>query len=412
MLPIVKFNTVEWVGQQGINAPNSKMQGIKLANSLGALIYSNEMSNTPVGFYAFGNSHASRVYCNTMNKNRNGFLMNHADISDQGSPAGPNSPGLDAHNKWYNTFSDRIAGSMQVLNNYYHDSSVELFSILPSSIYIGNWHDETLINGLNPCLTSKDTMFMVETLIEKRHREWYDIASGNLQYDSLNYQNQHFVLQACYAFFKEDSSYLHLNVPEDSIYQQFISFHDNNQTQTKRLYDTQVAMVEQNYYNAFNFCSLLNNACILYNGNREVQELRIDRRMNDSILSSADTLFLKDIACLDPVYYGSAVYQAMAMIDWYGDCAYAEKSSAVEPEIIETLERKINLSPNPSEGPVYLQSKEEMKKIVVHALHGQELFTFNNLETNLFELNLPNGLYFIDVVLQSGNHETLQVIIL
>ena|GEM_PF-4989939 len=53
-----------------------------------------------------------------------------------------------------------------------------------------------------------------------------------------------------------------------------------------------------------------------------------------------------------------------------------------------------------------------MKKNVVHLPHGQELFTFNNLETNLFELNLPNGLYFIDVVLQSGNHETLQVIIL
>ena len=27
-------------------------------------------------------------------------------------------------------------------------------------------------------------------------------------------------------------------------------------------------------------------------------------------------------------------------------------------------------------------------------------------------LNLPKGLYFIDVLLQSGNHETLQVIIL
>jgi hypothetical protein len=414
MLPVVKFNTVEWVGQQGINAPNSKMQGIKLANSPAAYVYSNEMSNTPVGFYAFGNSHGSRVYCNTMNKNRNGFLMYHADISDQGSPAGPNTLGLDAHNKWYYTFSDRTAGSMSQINLYYHSNSNELFSKLNNLTPINAWQDLLINNSssFNVCLTSKDTMLITETLVEKRHREWYDIASGNLQYDSLNYQNQHFVLQACYAFFKEDSSYLHLNVPEDSIYQQFISFHDNNQTQTKRLYDTQVAMVEQNYYNAFNFCSSLNNTCILYNGNREVQELRIDRRMNDSILSSADTLFLKDIACLDPVYYGSAVYQAMAMIDWYGDCAYAEKSSALEPEIIETLERKISLTPNPSEGPVHLLSTEEMKKIVVHSLHGQELFTFNNLETNQFELNLPKGLYFIDVVLKSGNHETFQVIIL
>jgi hypothetical protein len=399
----------------GIGVINNNLQGIRLELSPASEVWENRMYNTAVGFYAFGSSLGSRVDCNQMHYTRNGFYLQLADLSDQGAPAvTPYPNGYDAHNQWYNTFSSRTDGTMPngVIRKYFHGGNPALFST-PNNPIIPQWVDILLLtqNPETTCIQAKNPLVNIETPVSKRERELLPIAQNNIQYDTLDYQQKHFLNLAAFSRLESDSSLLIMNIPEDSIFVYYVEQNINLNSQSKIINDAQKSMATFNFLVSQNACSQISTNCTLYNTNKMVQELWIQRKMDDTEFTSADTLFLMNIACLDPLEFGSGVYQARAMIDWDGLCNCQSKSVNLGNSEHNKIAQFSKVYPNPSDGKFQLEADSPIKKVILFDLNGIELRNFTNIISSEIETKLSTGVYLVQIILENGITETHKIYI-
>jgi len=170
-------------------------------------------------------------------------------------------------------------------------------------------------------------------------------------------------------------------------------------------------VVQQDYELAMLKNSLLPNEYPVYYTNKQVQELWLQRKLDSIDLSGMDTSYLMDIACLDPIVFGSGVYQARAILDWDGECEYTGKSTTSVTTNFENQDNQIQLYPNPSNGIVYIDGFEKLDKVLVHNLNGVVLRTFT--KDSQFEINLKEspGLYIFSLYLLDGTIEKHKIFI-
>jgi hypothetical protein len=370
------------------------------------------MYNTAVGFYAYGSSLGSRVECNQMYFTRNGFYLQQADLSNQGAPAGALYPnGYDAHNQWYNTFGARTAGT-SYLTYYYRGFNSELNSS-PSNALNGIWYDVQILSA-NPnttCIQAKNPLVNIETPVKKRERELLPIAQNNIQYDTLDYQQKHYLNLAAFSRLESDSTLLIMNIPDDSIFVNYVEQNVNLNSQSKIINDAQKSMATFDFLVSQNACNQISTNCTLYNTNKMVQELWIQRKMDDTEFTSSDTLFLMSIACLDPLEFGSGVYQARAMIDWDGLCNYQSKSVNQGNSEDNKIAQFSKVFPNPSDGKFQLEADSPIKKVIVVDPNGIELRNFTNNIGSEIDTKLSTGVYLVQIILENGITETHKIYI-
>jgi hypothetical protein len=170
-------------------------------------------------------------------------------------------------------------------------------------------------------------------------------------------------------------------------------------------------MAEDDFAAAQNSCNLISTTCNQYNTNKIVQELWIQRKWNDTDLSSADTLFLMDIACLDPLEFGSGVYQARAMIDWDGFCSYQNKSLETESNENGKISLLSKIYPNPSEGKIQLETDLPIESVIIFDLKGAEMRNFTINENSEIDAQLSTGVYLLQIILEGGIVETHKIYI-
>lgn len=408
----IKRNNVTRNMGQGNGVINNNLQAIRLELSPGSEVWENRMYNTAVGFYAYGSSLGSRVDCNQMHFTRNGFYLEQADLSTQGAPAvNPYPNGYDAHNQWYNPFGARTDGTSS-LTYYYHGVNSELNST-PSTFLSLYWFD-TQINSSNPytsCIQSKNPPVSLETPSTKRTREILPIAQNNVQYDTLDYQQKHYLKLAAFSRLESDSALLMMNIPEDSIYMNYVQQNIDLNSQSKIIYDAQKAMAMHDLTSAQNACNQIATDCIQYNTNKTVQELWIQRTAENLEFSSEDTLFLMNIACLDPLVFGSGVYQARAMIDWDGFCNNQNRSANQGDQEEDNTSLFSKIYPNPSEGKIRLDADLPIEKVIILDLNGAELCNFTMNENAEIDTNLSTGVYLMKIKLGNGVTEIHRVYI-
>lgn len=170
-------------------------------------------------------------------------------------------------------------------------------------------------------------------------------------------------------------------------------------------------VVQQDYELAMLKNSLLPNEYPVYYTNKQVQELWLQRKLDSIDLSGMDTSFLMDIACLDPLVFGSGVYQARAILDWNGECEFIGKSSTNIPSDDDRIKNQIQLYPNPTSGTIHIEGSDKLDKVIVSTLNGVVLRTFT--KDSLFEIKLeePQGLYIFSLYLTDGTIENHKIII-
>jgi hypothetical protein len=392
---------------------NKFLQGIRVENSPNIKIWENQMINVPVGFYALGNSYGSRIQCNLMDLTRNGFYLEGATLSDQGAQAILNgSPGFEPYNRWYNTLEEHTKGTC-TMTTYYHSYP----SYLSSSPFLATdnnsqWQD-SVINSINPknsCSQAKDTIPFY-TPEQIRQRELEDIVTNSINYDSLDYEQKHYLNIACYSRLKSDSTLVYMNEWEDSLYVNYIVEQEELNNPNKILFDCQKAMVDQDYELAMLKNSLLPNEYPVYYTNKQVQELWLQRKLDSIDLSGMDTSFLMDIACLDPIVFGSGVYQARAILDWDGECEYSGKSTTSVNTNFENQDNQIQLYPNPSSGIVNIEGVEKLDKLVISNINGVVLHNITGESQFEINLNESPGLYIFTLYLNDGTVENHKIII-
>lgn len=392
---------------------NDNLQGIRLELSPASEVWFNIMTRTAVGFYAKGSSLGSRVDCNQMHYTRNGFYMDWSDLSDQGAPVSlTNLNGYDARNAWYYTFSDRTAGNMSVVNRYYHGTNTDYYSN-PITILTSQWVDIPLLSATpyHTCYLAINPPLVIDS-VKKRTRELLPIAQNSIQYGNLDEKMKHYLKLNAYSRLDNENSLLVMNVPEDTVYLDFMNENNSLNSQTKVLYDIQKTMSQEDYSVALTKLNELDVNSDQYGLNKIVQQIWIESKMNDLELNNSDIAILTDFACLDPIEFGSGVYQARAIIDWDGFCLNQDKSVTIDESVDHDDTPISNIYPNPAKGLISIQSSEIIENAVVLDLKGAELKN-NRMNASSFELDLQlsTGVYILKLIYNNGNVETHKLFI-
>jgi len=408
---LIRTNTITRNNGSALDATNTQIQGIRLEICPSSEVWKNTMTRTAVGFYALGSNIGSKVECNLMQLNRNGFFMESADISNQG-----NASGFSAHNKWTANFLNNTSGTTINHNPnplYYYHAPGAAFGSNPTPVIAGspyNWFDITL-NGATTttCGNSlNETPITLTTPAQDRSREMGAVVNGGVIYDSLDVEMKHYLHQSVLSRLKQNPALQNLNQPDDASYQYYVL--SMEQSPTGKLLKTQTAIANEQNDSAQVYINSLDISDPKIALTQTVETIWNSAKLNETIISTSDSLILFDIACSDPLINGSAVYQARAILDWDGTCAQMMQRSSIA--VVETEQTRTNIIvyPNPSKGEFSINASSDMEKIEIIDLKGAILSTFS-LDANNYEVKtqLKAGIYVLRVSLNNGTIETHKI---
>jgi hypothetical protein len=128
-------------------------------------------------------------------------------------------------------------------------------------------------------------------------------------------------------------------------------------------------------------------------------------------MSSTLALILMNIACMDPIIHGSAVYQARAILDVDGGCSGNRSMSYTDTDgSQEQSENVINVKavPNPNNGSFILETDEKLTLVQVYSLMGQLMYS---QKTELQEITAPlkTGVYFVHILTEKGDSKVIKI---
>ncbi len=414
-------NTVDRNLGTGNGVANDNLQAIRLEVSPSSYVWKNTMNKTAVGFYALGSSLGSRVECNAMNFNRNGFWMQAADISDQGAaPAGPN-PGISAHNVWTGSFSGNNTDGTTINHDliplkYNHSSGIPYnsFPTIPITQNPNFWLDlqyapSSMNNTCGQALSPQPIILLSQSQL--RTRELSSIISNGTLYDSLDFDMKHYLNHAAFSRLKNNPSLMNLNNPDDYLYQNYILNMDT--TEIAASLEIQEKMMLDEFDSVSIKLLQFNSNDIRMQLIKQVESIWNNSQMFNSSISTTDSLVLYDIACLDPLTNGSAVYQARAILDWDGFCSQnINKSAQVFSDENYIKQNNSTVFPNPSNGAFSIESSEMMQFIIIYDLKGVKLEEYS-VENRAFEmtLNIKSGIYIVKVEFNNGQTELHRIIV-
>ncbi len=408
----IRNNTITRNNGFATGVTNDQLQGIRLEICPASEVWKNTMTRTSVGFYALGSSIGSKVECNLMHLNRNGFWMQSADISTQGSASG-----LSAQNKWTanvlnNTDGTTINHGATTPLYYFHQSGATFGSnptiqILSPPYY---WTDVILSGATtNTCGSAVNLEpITLTTTAQDRTKEMSAVVNGGVIYDSLDVEMKHYLHQSVLSRLKQNPTLQTLNTPDDATYQFYVL--SMEQSQTTGLLKAQEAMATEQHDSAMVYINALDVSDPKIALNQTVEAIWNTAKLNDVVISTADSLVLFDIACSDPLINGSAVYQARAMLDWDGTCAQMMQRTTTTTLETEQTTPSLVVYPNPSNGLFSITASSVIETVEIIDLKGAILSTFKvDAENYDVKTQLIAGIYVLRVRLLNGNVETHKI---
>lgn len=405
---------------------NSKLQGLRVEMCAINQIFRNTFTKTPVGYYVKGNNIASKVECNHFNYNRNGLLLESADISNQGLPVGSSgfANGYSAHNDWLTDFnlSARSDGTTMGHSSanplkYYHQN-VGIYNSNPTVLLDepGFWNDIPLITSIgqtprNSCPASNLAPIVTGTPELERQKQLETTVNGLVIYDSLDAQMKHYMNLSGLNKLLTNPSLLSINPATDAIYQDYVASMLSSVTKTLLDIDKYIGDFDNGL--ATSLINSLDGSNVMLNANKTVQTIWNNSMISGIIISPSDSTILHSIACSDPLIYGTGVYQARAILDWTGECgSYGYRNSNVNHGITEDIVRNVQIYPNPSNGKFEIKTNAIISNVVIIDIKGmivyQQLINFDTIDcSNL----LTSGIYIVQIQLQDGTLEKHKIVI-
>jgi hypothetical protein len=421
----ISSNTVTWSSGVGNNVSNNNLQGIRIENSPASRVWTNFMTNTAVGFYARGSSIGSKVECNVMNNTNNGFFMELADISTQGLPVGNPSAlnGYSAHNVWNNTFSARTDGT--TINHgtnylYYYHANNTIYNSAPTFQIFDNpynWKNITLLGSgsqapRNGCASSIQSLIglPIAEQIEKRTFEMIEVVKDSLFYDTLANSMKHFLNQDVFNRLRLNTNLLELNSVDDYLYQNYLDSMLN--TEYYKIIKSQEAIATKDFDSSAILISDIDDSDYFNDLIKKVQTIWNNSLVDEIPIASSDSMYLFEVACLDPLKHGAGVYIARSILDYDGWCYLNEANlKSMQFDTYQQIEEQIfTVAPNPSNGQFEVSSTLEMEKVELIDLTGKIIKSIN-LRTykQLLDFNLQRGIYILQIQFNNGTSKTAKI---
>lgn len=415
----ISSNTVTWSSGVGNNVSNNNLQGIRIENSPASKVKFNVMSNTAVGLYARGSSMGSKVECNTMNFTNNGFYMDYADISNQGYGLNQGSfpGGESAQNVWNNTFSARTDGTTinhSIVPLKYNHSLGLQFNSFPSVIIDGqpnNWDDVPLTSPRSACVSSLLTAIGLQAeRVEQRKFEMLGVVKDSLFEDTIAPAMKHFLNQSVLNRLKLQPDLLSLSSIDDYIYQNYL---DSMQSSAfYKIIRSQQVIANKEFDSSSILINSIDGSDYFNDLIKKVQTVWNNSLVVEIPISSADSSYLYEVACLDPLKHGAGVYIARSILDYDGWCYLNDNGlKSMQIEADEQSDAQIfTVAPNPSDGNFQVSSTLEMQEIKLIDLSGKLIETLNmNTNNQTLRYNVHSGLYILLIQFSDGSSKTEKI---
>ena len=399
--------------------------GIKVAQTPGANIHDNSITNMKKGVSSYGNLLNTQFYCNALEYVNTGFYFADDDgltvattLSDQNHGAGLGVL-YASDNTWGNVVDDenyRIEGDVDEIDVkwYYRDKiNEDRFRPQPDGTNFNSNVIPTIVD--DPYYPECEDIEIDYGLL-KREKLLSRVVNEETNYINLAEEMERRDNQFVYNHLADNPDWLTLG-EDDAIYQ---SYFDVMQISNIGISREVSSLMDQELWEQALVLNdqIVGNQLADYN-EKMVNELYMTKYQYDSIpLSYGDSMLLTDIALLTPYIGGEAVYSARIMMNLeisdYSGIEYRTDGSNIE--MIENP--NFIIYPNPASDILTIKYaeydlKEVNCKLIIKDVSNRVIFSreLSNLKENIDVSSWKQGVYFY-CILGANNSEQGKFIII
>ncbi|MEO6239811.1 MAG: T9SS type A sorting domain-containing protein [Bacteroidia bacterium] len=403
----VSSNTIEKVGGIASAASSSFWIGIRMDNSPAIMVDKNTIKNTGSGIYCYQSSPSSSLACNTFDVCYYGVKFFAANVGDQlGST-------LANQNKWLvPPPSFLLTGALVTSTKWYYNLTYTGTNPTPQNAAMLT----TLLTGSTDICPYVPSIAPTPSLAN-RQLLFQKIAYDSLQFTVDTVENRYACRLYAYRQFRNDSTWLNLSDPSDTIYQAFYDSIYNTDVET-------MAQVEDYIYagDIVNGVSL-NNSIITGTeliANRQVANDIYLNTVSEGIFeySPTDSATLYAIAIKNPLLGGDGVYRARVMLDMlvFDTNGVGMRTRPVDQALSYPVGK---VYPNPNTGTMqldYTLLEKETGELVLYDLSGKKIRTYTLSEGHntllINEGGLAEGVYMYTILINGEIKLTDKVVII
>ncbi|MBL7928721.1 MAG: T9SS type A sorting domain-containing protein, partial [Bacteroidia bacterium] len=290
-------------------SPGFSVEGITLNECADGYINHNTITGMNTPMHIINTCTGTELHCNTFDNTSlagDGVKLSAAVLPDQGVdlPGTANEETWD--NKWFGYTSNNYGVTCQPAQQFtwYYDPSLTEYFPNPQSFLV----QADDLPGANSDLCQ----IQLNDGGEDRDNRYGAIVGDSADYidytSELSYKDR----ENLFLAMKINSSLLVANTPNDAAFQQFYS--DVTESNIGMFESIDSLMAAGNLIDAAIINSLLNDTNFIEYNRKSVNEILMQKILQDSALSNADTLILENIAYQNPITGGSAVFQARAIL--------------------------------------------------------------------------------------------------
>lgn len=406
-------NLVQKSGADPTVAMLKNLRGISIENSPATIVTDNIFRRLGSGIFGYETSTASTLACNTMFRCYNGVFftggpatLGNCDIGDQiFDPLGtPSATG----NVWTGNIGvDDIDGSVFPGIDWRWDVSQ------PNNGAFNVVCNATTQTSYNAC----NTFFFLAPAPITRDQE-VGAALRTAADPNTGLEQQYQLRRYAHRRLTQTPSWLYLNTPDDTTYQNFYA--GFNPTNIGTLRQIETAADTGNFQFVSSTCSTLSCSNILEHNLKSVYSIyAVTWMIGIPEFNPADSATLLNIALQNPTAGGTAVYNARVMldlpVDYYGT---STQRIGQEQESNSTISNELNIYPNPASESVNLEygiDEGQNAQVEIFDLTGKLVLT-NNLapQQEVYSIEtdeLEAGVYMLRVIVNGEATESKRLVI-
>jgi PKD repeat protein len=405
-------NQVSRVG--GLPASENQLTGIWVESSMMAYVHENTVEGWGKGIHVQDNNLNSRLYCNTLRKNWNGFYFTNAVIGDQGEDPALNPPsGLASDNRWIaNQGADRMDGNLLAVSTWYYRPGGLYFPQI--SVGLGGLVNLFPLNNqaISECGAGAGPGGGIRTPGAAIRRHYFqDVASGNSLFSQYATEHQFWAESHSHRIFNLENAWLNVDPVDDTLYQLFYSLQHSGNKGAMVMAEQAFAQNDTTNMNAQ--CSSIVPACNQESLLLQVYQMASQKYLTDSVwFSTADSLWLYNLACSEPLIDGAAVFAARSLLGLPIGCLnenlYRSPFESIQED---SMDNRLLVYPNPTKGVFSVKDVQPLGSIILYDATGRMVLKQESIKSETFDLeisNLQNGMYLLEVI-SGENRQILQV---
>jgi hypothetical protein len=391
-------------------APNLQMlqqlRGISVENSPGSLVINNYFEKCGSGVFAIDFCFGSTIACDTFTRCYNGVLFAINSITGQPCFIGdqvfdPNGVAAQTGCVWNATLQQNngdVAGAVLSPIFWRHGG-------VPPNIGANNVFPQLV--GYSACQTFYQ---LPPPPIERELRIEQSIVAGA---DSLlPVESKHWYNKYAYRQLNQNTSLITLNLPNDTLYQNFYANHNASNTRLIRGIEYAAQLGDTVMIN--DSCSSLQCSNTIEHNIKTVYRIYSNSYLpHGGTLTNGDSTVLVSIALADPAIEGPAVYTARAMLNleqhYFSGNPQRTAQSGLTDNVIPAA--TVDVFPNPADDAIsiVLNTQESSGNVTVKLidLSGREVLSESHPESNgKISLNVSSveaGTYLLSIFRNGAN---------